>query len=334
MFELHIIDDIPKDIDEIKKLDLGVYKVRGKSCLIIADLHGTRAVFDAHCYWYRDYQGWYNIDSIYYSNIRLNKQDYLNTLLELDLKEDKRETDFDLGIRSYIYSIKSKMRKNTKTPKIGVELELETDNEKDYVNEHDLYEFKNLVQLIKNDSSVYNGLEINFTYGGVKTWKIKEVSKLLKECKKQHLDNRYGTAGMHVHVSGKGVLKVLRRIYDNFDKVYDIVMPVSSRRKYREKDCGFTKRWGTGADFVRDQTTDFGTVEFRCFEATTDAKIFKRRLEFCRTLFNFLKTDKPIEDFFNSITQKEKDNYKALLLDSNNECAFGPNRDEMLLKLN
>ena len=38
--------------------------------------------------------------------------------------------------------------------------------------------------------------------------------------------------------------------------------------------------------------------------------------------------------FFNSITQKEKDNYKALLLDSNNECAFGPNRDEMLLKLN
>lgn len=334
MFELHIIDDIPKDIDEIKKLDLGVYKVRGKSCLIIADLHGTRAVFEAFSYYHRDYQAYCNIDYIYNSNIRLNKQDYLNTLLERVLKEHHRETDFELGIRSYIHDMNIKINKNTKTPKIGVELELETDNEKEYVNEEKLYEFKNLVQMIKNDSSVYNGLEINFTYGGVKTWKIKEVSKLLKECKKQHLDNRYGTAGMHVHVSGKGVLKVLRRIYDNFDKVYDIVMPVSSRRKYREKDCGFIKRWGTGADFVRDQTTDFGTVEFRCFEATTDAKIFKRRLEFCRTLFNFLKTDKPIEDFFNLITQKEKDNYKALLLDSNNECAFGPKRDEMLLKLN
>ena len=331
-FGFHTLAKIPDTVEDLQKLACGIYKIKGKACMIISDNRSIRATYTpkeryrrADCPWHTP------IDAGYTCRKGLKTQGDLYELKNIEFETDNKLNKDSSSIRGNINYYKTTERNNG-VPQIGVELELETDNFRETMNREKLHEFRDLVVGTHNDPSVFNGIEINFTHGRINSWKIKQIKRLLRECKKQHLDNRYGTAGMHVHVSGKNAMKVNRKIKENFNEIHDIIMPISSRRK--EKRYGGFGRYGTGADCVRDQMEDFGTVEFRCFEATTDAKIFKRRLAFCRTLFLYLAGDKPIKEFFNQIKPHEKENYKALLLDERNECAFGPSREATLLKLN
>lgn len=331
-FGFHTLAKIPDTVEDLQKLACGVYKIKSKACMIISDNRLIRATYTpkeperrADCLWYSP------IDCEYMCRKGLVTQSDLDELKNIEFEKDNKLNKDSYSIKNNIL-VNSQKERNNGVPQIGVELELETDNGRETMNSEKLREFRDLVVGTHNDVSVFNGIEINFTHGKINSWKIKQIKRLLRECKKQHLDNRYGTAGMHVHVSGKNAMKVNRKIKENFNEIHDIIMPISSRRK--EKIYGGGERYGTGTDCVRDQMNDFGTVEFRCFEATTDAKIFKRRLAFCRTLFLYLAGDKPIKDFFNLIKPHEKENYKALLLDERNECAFGPSREATLLKLN
>lgn len=332
-FGFHTLAKIPDTIDDLRKLNSGIYKIKDKACLIISDNAYIRAVFTLKTHdRILEGVGRGDADYAFQSRMGLNSQEKLDQLLTFDFEKDKKTNKDTNSIRIHVYCMNEK-EKNKGIPQIGVELELETDNERRKMDTDKLRAFRDLVVGTHNDPSVYQGVEINFTYGPINTWKIKKIKRLMRECKKQHLDNRYGTAGMHVHVSGKNAMKVNRKIKENFQEIHDIIMPISSRRK----DKAFNNigaRYGTAGDCVRDQMEDFGTVEFRCFEATTDAKVFKRRLAFCRTLFLYLAGDKPIKDFFNFIKPHEKENYRALLLDERNECAFGPSREDILLKLN
>lgn len=332
-FGFHTLAKIPDTIDDLRKLNSGIYKIKDKACIIISDNRCIRAVFTLKTHdIIHEIIARFDADYIFQSRIWLTTQEDLDRLLNFDFEKDTKTNKNTSSIKSHILCMNER-EKNNGIPQIGVELELETDNERRNMDTDKLRAFRDLVVGTHNDPSVYQGVEINFTYGPINTWKIKQIKRLLRECKKQHLDNRYGTAGMHVHVSGKNALKVNRKIQENFQEIHDIIMPISSRRKDKVFN-NIGTRYGTEGDCVRDQTNDFGTVEFRCFEATTDAKIFKRRLAFCRTLFLYLASDKPIKDFFNLIKPHEKENYKALLLDERNECAFGPSREDVLLKLN
>lgn len=340
MFKFNVINKIPETVEQLKKMPIGLYKLRGRALIIISDEHMMRATYNTT----GETTGRHAVahvavfDHVFNWLCPLRTQEELDDLIALKDKLTKTDKKLDKMTTygwNFIYSIEYRARKqslNNDTPQIGVELELETDNFCETLDCVKLQSNK-LVTGTHRDTSVYQGIEINFTHGKIGTWKIKEIKKLLDECKKQHLDNRYGTAGMHVHVSGKGVHKAVRRIKEEMQDIQKILMPISSRRRVLEY-YDRLDRYGVGSDCIRNQINDFGTIEFRCFEATTDPKIFKRRLEFCRTLFNYMAGPKPLCDFFKHLKPHEKENYKALLLAPDNEHYFGDTVENVLARLN
>lgn len=340
MFKFNVINKIPETVEQLKKMPIGLYKLRRRALIIILDEHIMRATYntmggttDKHLATQN-----YAFDQTFNLLCPLTTQDELDDLISLKDKLTKTHKRLDKMTsynQNFISAIEYKANRqslNNGTPQIGVELELETDNYRDTLNCEKLQSNK-LVTGTHTDISVYQGIEINFTHGKIRTWKIEDIKKLLNECKKQHLDNRYGTAGMHVHVSGKGVHKAVRRIKEEMLDIQKILMPVSSRRRVLEY-YDRADRYGVGTNCIRNQINDFGTIEFRCFEATTDPKIFKRRLEFCRTLFKYMTGPKPLCDFFKHLKPHEKENYKALLLAPDNEHYFGDAVEDVLAKLN
>lgn len=325
MFSFHIIDEIPATVEDIKKLPCGLYKLKDKACIIVKDELKSRAIYSSELYADAHPREYFNsLDMMFRSGLLLERQQSLDKLkgIEFRVSHITPKTSTVLEDTINYYKNTHKIR-NDGIVQLGVELELEHNDKKPHVlSTAKIRETsKDLIDNIGSDPSVWQGVEIRFKHPTISKWDIKKIRKVLRECKKQHLGNFYGTAGMHVHVSGKGAIKAIRRASEEKDLIKRILYPISCRRE--EKERGSATRYGLNGDETRNQFRDFGTLEFRCFEATTDVKIFKRRLRFCKTLFEYLASDKPIRDFFKNLKKSEKINYLALLNDKNNPRYFG-----------
>lgn len=334
MSDFNVLDNVPS-VNRLLKMPMGYYKVRDKA-IVILSLPEYIWVY----YTDLDDFGNYNRRQDVYRLVP-HIEETANRIIDYVKKRCKTDTDntpVEYLMQRYVQ--KTRTIHNYVAPQLGVELELE---EKDYdsfsSNEANELRRKHrkYIDEIGGDVSVYNGCEIRFKHPNLKNWNFDEIKQVLEDVKATGLDSYYGTAGMHVHISGRGLMKVINRSQRFFKDVEAILLPISCRRAKitnpgRTSDDRF--RYGLGDNMIKNQASNFGTIEIRVFEATTDPEIFHRRLKFCDTLFRYLRSRKSIKNFFKNITDEERENYRYLLLDKNNPHAFGDNIETVLLKLN
>lgn len=264
-----------------------------------------------------------------------------------NITEDKRT--IESLIKKWQRMVKKAYPKRTE---IGVELELEPENDEcDVCYENDSDELcaqiaeidtDKLVEDVKSDCSVYGETELNLKHMTMKKWELCGVKDLLIKLREVvGLDNRYGTAGMHIHVSGPGVLVAARNIPNQREEIGRFLNLVGFRRqdieipnceKNYDKHGGHCTRYGTKTDTITDQSSYHGTIEFRCFEVTTDYELFMLRIKFATELFKYLAKGEKITDFARKANKKARSMFMQLYKDSRNPHAFGV-LDETELKL-
>lgn len=333
MFKQKTLDEFPKSEKQLMALPAGIYDIKGRAFRII-----KLATYFKYQYREQDDDWWrssyieidYGIGANGQEEIRkcYNK---LRSILNMSAKTDENAKMPNCSSTTSYYEDKIKSFKNIQ---MGVELEVEcSDEPRSNISDLDDYD---LVYEIGSDCSVRNGAEIRFKHPELKNWDFNQVAEILNLIKSKDYDNNWGTAGMHVHISGPNTLRAIQRVYSNLEEVKKILMPISCRREVIETPSGIRNglRYGIdGTDYIRDQYGDLGTLEIRAFESTTDPKIFEKRLRFCETFYKYLCGKYSLKDFFKRITKEEKDNYRDLVLDSNNPSAFGGSKEEILAML-
>lgn len=334
MSDFNVLDNVPS-ASRLLKMPMGYYKVRDKAIVILS-------LPEYIWVYYTDLGdiGNYNRRQDIYRLVP-HIEEIANRII--DYVKKRCETDTDNTPIEYLmqrYKQRTQTIHNYVAPQLGVELELE-EKAFDSFSSNEAHELRTkhrkYIDEIGNDVSVYNGCEIRFKHPNLKNWNFDEIKQVLEDVKATGLDSYYGTAGMHVHISGRGLMKAINRSQIFFKDVEAILLPISCRREKitspgRTSDDRF--RFGLGNNMIKNQASNFGTIEIRVFEATTDPEIFHRRLKFCDTLFRYLRSKKSIKNFFKNITDEERENYRYLLLDKNNPHAFGDNVETVLLKLN
>lgn len=223
----------------------------------------------------------------------------------------------------------------SKSIQLGVELELETETDADSYDAERELECDPLIQDVGTDGSLENGCEVRFNHPAIRGWKLDKIKNILEKLSKLGFENLYGTAGMHIHVSGPRAKQATIKAFNNLYTIQKILYPISARRRYIERPDDLEEDWeegyyGRGYDIINDQICNFGTLEFRAFEATTNPKVFYWRLIVCRALFKHLTTDLPVMDFFKTMDKKTKNAYKSLLLHRDNPHEYGESVDEVL----
>lgn len=236
-----------------------------------------------------------------------------------------------------------------KRTEIGVELELEPEQDYDTCYSNSVYDTVDkieeidktkLVERVKCDCSVFGGTELNLKHMSLNKWSKSGIKELLTKLRESvGLDNRYGTAGMHVHVSGPRLTTASRQAYKHYQDIGNFLNLIGFRRKQIEiidcepgydKDGDHLTRYGIGTDAIRCAFNSHGTVEFRCFEVTTDYDLFMTRIEFCKELFAYLGKDLDIKDFAKKASKRARELFLKLYNDSRNPHAQGTMSDEEL----
>lgn len=334
MSDFNILDNMPS-ASRLLKMPMGYYKIRDKAIVILSlpeyiwvyytDLTDHGEYGRRSDIWRLDTKVIETANRVIDYVKRRSKVDINNTPIEYLMQRYEQRTR---TIHNYV------------APQLGVELELE-EKDLDVFSSDDACELRRkhskYIDEIGNDVSVYNGCEIRFKHPNLKNWNFDEIKQVLEDVKATGLDSYYGTAGMHVHISGRGLIKAISRSQRFFKDIEAILLPISCRREKITNPgrCSSDRfRYGLGDNMIKNQASNFGTIEIRVFEATTDPEIFHRRLKFCDTLFRYLRGRKSIKNFFKNITDEERENYRYLLLDKNNPHAFGDNVETVLLKLN
>lgn len=333
MFKQKTLDEFPKSAKQLMALPAGVYDIKGRAFRFI------KLATNFRYSWRWQDEGWWRDSSIYIeygthadAEAEMKKcYRILHARLNESASIDEGTTMPDCHSIMTYYKDKIKRFKNIQ---IGVELEVERDDGS--WSDIDDVEGYDLVDEVGSDCSVRNGAEIRFNHPELKNWNFEQVAEILDQVKTNDYDNNWGTAGMHVHISGPNTLRAIQRVYNNLEEVKKILMPISCRREEIVTPSGVQSglRYGIdGTDYIRDQFQDFGTLEIRAFESTTDPTTFEKRLRFCETFYKYLCGKYSLKDFFKRITKEEKDNYRDLVLDSNNPSAFGGSKEEILTML-
>lgn len=348
------IIEMVNSYDELAKLrgTDTIYKVKGKDLIFICknnniNMYGNQETCARQGQQYGSprvhlclmclFNSWWNI----YSPMAFYE------INDLKYKKSEIEDDFLLSMVNKAIECKSlnapqmlkelsgKLDCLNKDQEFGVELEIESSDDKDYgvtfLKIHQI--IGNLVYDVCGDSSVRGGTEIRFNYTNLNEWVNSKISDVLSWLKKDKFNNRTGTAGMHIHMSygSEALTRVAAyKFVENLDDFKKILYPICARKAKvagveRTKDYG---RYGLGNNMTRG-FTKHKTFELRCFEATLNPDVFKARLKFAKYLFDFLITELPMDDFFKAMTKEDKDNYK-LLLTKENPHVFGPSKEEML----
>lgn len=218
-----------------------------------------------------------------------------------------------------------------RNPEYGVELEIES--ETSLPRAEIQKEGGKLIQDVGNDGSVRGGTEIRFNHPSFSGWKYKDVSKLLKFCADKGATTKFGTAGMHIHISRKDIGEIVKKFEQNLNTMQEILYPINCRKKLKFNNEPVN--YGVGSNIYHNQLSDFGTLEIRAWNSTLDPKLFMARIKFCRTLTNWLAKAKDItvEAFFNSLSPAEKWNYKYMMNHPENphEWGFPPKAINALL---
>lgn len=339
MFKQITLDDFPKTPNSLMTMKDGVYSFKDKSfkLLKVATKFYWMYKREDDLYWHT------NVISVCFFK-GTSKEDELNKIYfalkhtydrVLPLNDDDEVPNFDYRLSSIDEKIK-----RSKNIQIGVELEIEKNDPHCYKDSYELecsLQDFDLIQDVGSDSSLHNGAEIRFEHPELNNWDFSQVAQILQAVKDEQFDNNWGTAGMHVHISGPKTTRAINRAFKDLEEIKKILMPISCRRENVIDSDGSimtNKRYGIdGLDCIKDQFGDYGTLEIRAFESTTDPEIFERRLRFCETLYKFLCGPYSIKSFFKRITKEEKENYRALVLDKNNPNVFGGSKEDVLKML-
>jgi len=225
---------------------------------------------------------------------------------------------------------------------LGVELELETSPDANF------YVYKTwstnrigrtlrtkYIHDIGVDGSLRKGREIRFNHPSLKDWNYNDVKSILDSCKAGGADALYlNTAGMHIHVSGANAAKVAHKACTNTNWLNKVLAPIACRTK-KVHNGRHNAYYGLDSNIVNNQIDSYGTVEFRAWAATLDAKVFVGRLKIAQYLFKFLATDKPLGDFFKAMPKSTLRLYKQLYNHVENPHEFGPKtKDELKVLMN
>lgn len=216
-------------------------------------------------------------------------------------------------------------------PEYGVELEVESDCS---LPGSEIAALGGaLIQDVGCDGSVHGGTEIRFNHPTMKGWRYKDVANLLKFCSEKGATNKYGTAGMHVHISHKNIEKIVDRFTQNLSTMQEILYPINCRKKIKAN--GERVHYGVESNIYHNQIDSFGTLEIRAWNSTLDPKLFLARIKFCKTITEWLAKAKEItvDSFFNYMTPAEKRNYGYMLNHPENphEWGFPPKAVNALL---
>lgn len=339
------------DFKFIKKMKPDtVYKLKGKAAIAYIDAENYKwiaystnkeTVFTGYDHYSNLFSCLY---ARYYNHCRIVNEDDLRYFNSQSLADDA--TSVDDIIQKLEPQVQRLFPKNIE---LGVELELEPEDYSDLCYNEDSGELERsineidktkLVEAIKSDCSVYGGSELNLKHLPYDKWKGSGVKQLLKKLRDTlGLDNRYGTAGMHIHISGPMALTVVRQFETQRQEIGKFLNLIGFRRENievpgcdtgRDEDGCRYYRYGTGTDTIKNQILTHGTAEFRCFEVTTDYDLFMLRLKFVRELYSYLGTGRKIKDFAKTANKRARELFMKLYNDSRNPHAFGVLNDEEL----
>lgn len=347
MFKMGTIDNF--DEKTLKKLKKDtVYKVKDKALVVFKDGNVLMTSFATrgdtttqHCYGYESTNYATAIRAIYYNQYTVYRPQQLLER-QYSILDDPRTVEEVAG-----EVVKRLNQENSADIELGVEMELEPENDEDlcYDSGEDYLEKeitdidkKDLVERVCYDCSVYGHSELNLTHMTMKKWERSGVKKLLNDLRtKLGLDGRYGTAGMHVHISGKNIVEAVREVNKQKEDIGRFLNLIGFRRGTitipdcepgHDKDGGRFCRYGTNENAIREQLSGHGTVEFRCFEATTDYDLFMVRLKFVQEVFKYLGHKYKIKDFAKKANKRARGLFMQLYNDPRNPHAFGVLTDE------
>lgn len=215
---------------------------------------------------------------------------------------------------------------------LGVELELENKNSDNDADDLRYMTANELIDNVGYDGSVFRGNEFRFRHPSIKGWALSKITNVLSMMVREGYANLYGTAGMHVHVSGPNATVAALRAKNSIRAVNRILEPICGRRRYIQTPGNSPRAgyYGRGSNSLRSQLGDFGTLEFRAFEATTDPHVFYWRLIVCKALFEHLAADKPLRSFFKDMKPRVKSAYKSLLTHPTNPHDYGADVETVL----
>jgi len=201
---------------------------------------------------------------------------------------------------------------------LGVELELAFKDSWEWSTAFHLSEDFVKFLILKNDSSISHGLELNSCPATLSVQR-KEWSRIfdgyLKGFKKD------ASCGMHVHINRQSLSpltlgKMISFLNQAKNRIF--LSAIAGRRAHEFAEWGSMKYDSKPTDVLkRDQEryralnlTNVNTVEIRIFASTTKAEIFFARLEFCVGLVDFCR-DVSLQNisvpyFLEYMTQKEK----------------------------
>lgn len=206
---------------------------------------------------------------------------------------------------------------------LGSELELEGSNTewpKKFVH---IMLSNRLVDGVGKDGSVAKkGTEIRFAHPELPGWNLSAIRSIMRLAK----ENGFGagpTAGQHVHISHPKILKALFKFEFNLDLMNEFFKPISCRQ---------TDRYGLNNDLYRNQYSDFGTLEIRCWESTTNPVLFRKRIVFAKMFVDYLVGDEPIEKIWTKMPIKMAKLYVDMLF-TENPHKFGGDQKDVLKKL-
>lgn len=338
-----VINDIPKSFDELKKhgTENVVVKVRGKSMFFVwSELltgSATRPLFIGNLkdgslrgsHLSIDYNDRLRINTMFNSHCSIWGVAEFAALEKYAPAEDTKKTKEFMHILRAVFKLSQERtiyNKRTDEPEIGVELEVEHNNNTSSTAGAIMRRTAlSLFDIVVADGSVRGGTEIRFKHPSLKDWDAKAITNALTGLKEAGFCTDYGTAGMHIHLSfAKRELtrKAASRFRGALSEMQKILYPICARQlTINGRECPSTKRYGLGSDITRGFTCH-DTLEIRVWQATTNPKVFMARVKFADYLIRFLASDTPIEQFFKKMPNKQKENY-AFLVKTENPHVFG-----------
>lgn len=232
--------------------------------------------------------------------------------------------------------MKDNIVKKTDTVGVGAELELECPDEvrTDWSGRssesskmgQELRKLSKLglIQDIGSDCSVRGwGPEIRFNHPDIKGWGLDRITRVVGKMKE--LGFVAGeTAGQHVHISHPKIQIAIAKSVFGIDKMNEFLTPIS---------CRHTRRYGLGNDILRDQFGEFGTLEIRCWESTTNPDLFRKRLLFSKLLVRtLLRKGVNYENIWTKMPRTMQKLYVDMLF-TENEHLFGLSPKTCLSKM-
>lgn len=239
----------------------------------------------------------------------------VKNITKLKYEDKLKVTDF--------FDIDRLPKKRGAKNELGSELELEgsnTDWPKKFIH---IMSSNNLVDNVGTDGSVAKkGTEIRFAHPELPGWNLSAIRCIMRLAK----ENGFGagpTAGQHVHISHPKILKALFKFEFNLDLMNEFFKPISCRQ---------TARYGLNNDLYRNQYSEFGTLEIRCWESTTNPVLFRKRIVFAKMFVDYLISDEPIEKIWTKMPIKMAKLYVDMLF-TENPHSFGGDPKDVLKKL-